>query len=752
MSDRVSETVTMPMRFGSNSGQSVTRRDGIAKVTGRATYAADNHPDGMLYAVYVPATIARGRVTHLDTAAAKAHPGVVEVFTPENRPPVVGDPDKKPFMFAIPIEVLQDDTVRYAMQPIALVIGETLEAATEGARLLKPQYEVEPARTGFDAEPAKRAAAGPFGRPAEVVHGDTEAGLSQAKQTLDVTYDTPAQYHNAMEPHAIVAKWDGDRLEIDTPNQAIVLSRNFYAYYFGIPAENILIRSPYLGGGFGSKAVPYSPLVLAIAAARKLDRPVKLVLTRAQMFGPVGHRGATRQRLRIGIDGEAQMTALDHVSTAIVDSFDSSFPEPASGASQGLYNAASLHSLMMVVHNDIGVPGAMRAPGEASGSAALECAIDEMAEKAGMDPLEFRLKNYADVEPGTGKPYSSKALRECYAEGAKRFGWAGRPLAPRQMVDDKGFLTGWGMGTALFGAPMFAAQARAVLRPDGTGLVETAAADMGQGAWTALAQIAADSLGLPLDKVEFRSGSSDLPDGGVAGGSGHTATAGGALHAAGTDAIRRLGELAAADPQSPLFGTGNQGFVARDGRLHAARDESRSEAYADIIARAGGQEIEGKGSAARPPEDAERHAMYSHGAVFAEVKIDPVLFQMRVTRLVGAFAAGRIINPKLAESQLMGGMIWGISFALHEEARFDKRTGRIMNTDLAGYHIPVNADVQGLEVITVHEDDPYVNPLGIKGVGEIGVTGTVGAIGNAIWHATGRRIRHFPIRIEDLLA
>lgn len=748
----MSETVTMPMRFGSNSGQSVTRRDGIAKVTGRATYAADNHPEGMLYAVYVPATIARGRVTHLDIEAAKAHPGVFEVFTPKNRPPVVGDPDKKPFMFAIPLELLQDDTVRYAMQPIALVIGETLEAATEGARLLNPQYDVEPPRTGMDAEPAKPAASGPFGRPAQVVHGDVEAGLAKAVQTLDVTYDTPAQYHNAMEPHAIVAKWDGDKLEIDTPNQAIVLSRGFYAYYLGIPPENILIRSPYLGGGFGSKAVPYSPLLLAVTAARQLGRPLKLVLSRSQMFGPVGHRGATRQRLRIGIDGEAQMTALDHVSTAIVDTFDGSFPEPAANASQGLYAAAALRSTMMVVENDVGVPGAMRAPGEASGSAALECAIDEMAEKAGLDPLEFRLKNYADVEPGTGKPYSSKALRECYAKGAQRFGWAGRPLASRQMVDDNGCLVGWGMGTALFGAPMFAAQARAVLRPDGTGLVETAAADMGQGAWTALAQIAADSLGLPLDKVEFRSGSSDLPDGGVAGGSGHTATAGGALHAAGTDAIRRLGELAAADPASPLFGTGNQGFVARDGRLHAARDESRSEAYADIIARAGGAAIEGKGSAARPPEDAARYAMYSHGAVFAEVKIDPILFQMRVTRLVGAFAAGRIINPKLAESQLMGGMIWGISFALHEEARFDKRTGRIMNADFAGYHIPVNADVRGLEVMTVHEDDPHVNPLGIKGVGEIGVTGTVGAIGNAIWHATGRRIRHFPIRIEDLLA
>ncbi len=479
---------------------------------------------------------------------------------------------------------------------------------------------------------------------------------------------------------------------------------------------------------------------------------MKLALRRDQMFGPVSHRGATRQQLRIGVDDAAKMTALDHVSTAIVDSFDSSFCEPSSLASQGLYDASALHSLIQLVHNDVGIPGPMRAPGEASGSAALECALDEMAEKAGLDPLEFRLKNYAEREPGTGKPYSSKALRECYEQGAERFGWASRPLKPQQMTDENGMLVGWGMGTALFASPMFAAQARAVIRPDGTGLVETAASDMGQGAWTALAQIAADSLGLPIDKVEFRSGHSGLPDGGIAGGSGHTATAGGALHAAGLDAIQRLGEIASADPASPLFGTGNAGVIARDGRLYAAGDESRSEAYGDIIARAGGKEIEGKGSAARDPADGERHAMYSHGAVFAEVKVDPELFQMRVTRMVGAFAAGRIINPKLAESQLMGGMIWGISFALHEEARFDKRTGRIMNADFAGYHIPVNADVKGLEVITVHEDDPYVNALGIKGVGEIGITGAVGAIGNAIWHATGTRVRRFPIRIEDLLA
>ncbi len=738
------------IRFGSNAGQSVTRRDGIAKVTGAATFAADNHPEGLLHAVYVPATIARGRVIRLDTGAAKAHPGVVEVFTPENRPALAGDPDAKPFLFAFRTEVLQSAEIRYANQPIALVVAETVEAATEAARLVVPHYEALPPRLGLDGDAPYKPESGNFGRPAETVFGDVAAGHAAARHAVDLTYETPAQYHNAMETHAIVATWDGDQLALDVPSQAIVMSRGAYGYYFGIPAENVTIRSPYLGGGFGSKAVINGPALLAILAARALRRPVKLMLRREQMFGPVGHRGATRQRLRIGTDDDGRMTALDHESLAVTSTFDD-FIEGAADASLGLYATEALRSTQYAVRADIGTPGPMRAPGIASGSAALECALDEMAEAAGLDPLEFRLRNYAEVEPGTGRPYSSKALRECYRQGAERFGWAGRPLAPRQMTDDRGLLVGWGMGTALFHAPMFAAEARATLRPDGTGLVETAAADMGQGAWTALAQIAADGLGLPLEKIEFRAGSSDLPDGGIAGGSGHTATAGGALHAAGSDAVRRLGEIAVADPASPLFGA-NAGVVARDGRLFARDDDSRSESYVEIIARAGGAAVQGTGSAARPPEAAERHAMYSHGAVFAEVKIDPALFQIRVTRLVGAFAAGRIINPRLATSQLMGGMIWGLSFALHEEARHDRRTGRIVNADFAGYHIPVNADVAGLDVITVHEEDPHVNPLGIKGVGEIGITGTVGAIGNAIWHATGTRVRRFPIRIADLLA
>ncbi|MBB94960.1 MAG: dehydrogenase [Rhodobacteraceae bacterium] len=739
-----------PIRFGSNSGQPVSRRDGIAKVTGAATFSADNSPANLLHAVYLPATIARGRVTHFDTAAAQAHPGVTHVITPANRPDVQGDPEAKPTLFSFRVEILQDDSVRYAGQPIALVLGETLEAATEGARLLAPQYAAEPVATDLDDGAPFDIEPGGFGRPQGMVHGDIDAGHAAARQAIDVTYETPAQYHNAMETHAIVAEWDGDRLTLDVPSQALNMSCAAYAYFFGIPAENVTVRSPYLGGGFGSKAIPIGPNILAILAARMTGRPVKLMLTRQQMFGPTGHRPATRQRLRMGIDATGALTALDHESLSASSRFDDFF-EPASNASQGLYAAGALRSVHKGVRLDIGTPGPMRAPGEASGAAALECAMDEMAHAAGMDPLEFRLRNYAETEPGTGKPFSSKALRDCYLQGAERFGWDGRPLDPGQMRDEAGLLVGWGMGTALFPCPMFAAEARATLRPDGTALVETSAADMGQGAWTSLAQIAADSLGLPLDKVAFNAGHSSLPDGGVAGGSGHTATAGTALHEAGCDVIRQLGEIAATDPASPLHGAGNARFVARDGHLFIEGDDSRSEPFTDILARAGGAALTGSGKGVRPPEVGQEFAMSSHGAVFAEVRIDPELCQMRVTRLVGAFAAGRIINPKLAESQLMGGMIWGTSFALHEKVTHDRTTGRIVNADLAGYHVPVNADVLGLEVITVHEDDLHVNVLGVKGVGEIGIVGTVGAIGNAIWHATGKRIRRFPIRIEDLL-
>jgi xanthine dehydrogenase YagR molybdenum-binding subunit len=737
-------------RHGSSAGQPLTRRDGVLKVTGRATYAADNNPESLLYAVTVASRIARGRVTALDVAAAKAHPGVVEVITPANRPPLAHDPDEKMPPFGFRVEVLQDDTVRYVNQPIALVIGETLEAATEGAALLDPQYEAETALTGLDNGQRYAPQGVGVGAPPRTAFGDIEAGLAHAAHVMEADYVTPPQYHNAMEPHAVVARWDGDRVTLDMPSQALAMSCASYAAYFGIPAENVVIRSPFLGGGFGSKAILNGPQILAILAARMLDRPVKLALPRAQMYGPVGHRGRTWQTIRIGTDGEGRITALHHKSLGATSTFDD-FIEPAANASLTLYASPAILAEHEGLRLNVGTPGPMRAPGEASGSAALEVAMDEAAEACGMDPLDFRLANYAEVEPGTGKPFSSKALRECYAEGARQFGWSNRPLAPRRMRDENGYLVGWGMGTALFPCPHFPASARATLRADGTALVETAGADMGQGAWTALAQVAAESLSLDPDKVELHSGLSTLPDGGVAGGSAHTASAGTAILNAGEAALARLGELATADPASPLYGAGNVGVVARGGRLYRSDDETRSESYADILARARRSEVVAEASAARDPASAEAHAMFSHGAVFAEVKIDPQLGQIRVSRLVGAFAAGRIVNPRLVRSQYYGGMIWGASFALLEEAVTDRRTGRIMNADLAEYHVPVNADVPSVEAILVPEEDLYVNPLGIKGVGEIGITGTVGAIANAVWHATGVRVRRFPIRLEDIV-
>ena len=738
------------LRHGSNIGQPVTRRDGILKVTGKAPYAADHHPPKMLFAVLAVSTIARGRVIFLDIDAAKSHPGVVDVMTPAHKPPLAEDPDAKtnPFMFRM--ELLQNDSVRYANQPIAVVIAETLEAATEGAALLAPKYETLTPRIGLDAGESFIPPSVGVGHPAVVEHGDVEAGLAAAARTIEAIYETPAQYHNPMEPHAITATWDRDKLSIDTPSQGLAMAQSRIAGLFGIAPENVHIRSPFLGGGFGCKGFISGPQILGIMAARLVNRPVKLVLRREQMYGPVGHRSPTRQRLRIGADAAGLLTALEHSAKTVSSMFDDFF-EPAVDASHTLYASSAIKTAQEAVRVDSGTPLFMRAPGEATGSIALESAIDEMAWACRMDPLEFRIMNDAEVEPISGKPFSSKALHDCYARGAERFGWEGRPLSPRQMHDDAGFLIGWGMGTATFPALMFQGNARAVVRADGRGVVEIGAHDMGQGAWTALAQIAADGLGLDLDSVEFRSGTSDLPDAGIAGGSAHTATAGLAIHTAGAAVIAKLADIATRDERSSLFGAGNAGVIARDGRLFRRDDETRSESYADILARAGLAEVEARGTSVANPAAQAEYAMHAHGAVFAEVKVDPDLGQIRVTRMVGAFAAGRIINPKLVRSQLFGGMTWGVSFALHEEAVVDRRSGRIMNANLAEYHVPVNADVPSMDILTIEEHDPHVNALGIKGVGEIGITGSAGAVANAVWHATGVRVRRFPIRIDDLV-
>jgi len=429
------------IRHGSSIGQPLTRRDGFLKVTGGATFAADNHPEGMLHAVMATSSISRGRVASLDVAAARAHPGVVEVMMPGNAPKLARHPDQTGEHFVFRLDLLQDDRVRYANQPIAVVIAETLEAATEGAALLNPTYEVEPARVGLDdAERFVPAMVGAFNSPREV-KGDIDAGLAQAAHRTEAIYETAANYHNAMETHAVVAVWDGDRLTVDTPTQGMANTRARIAGLFGVDPEGVLVRSPFVGGGFGSKGSSWSPQVLGVMAARMVGRPVKLVTPREKMFGSVGHRAPTRQTLRMGADAEGGLTALDHHTLTASSTFDDFF-EPAGSPSHILYATPALSTTYEAVRLDTGTPFFMRGPGEAPGSLALESAIDEMAVECGMDPLAFRLKNHAETEPLSGKPFSSKALRECYAQGAARFGWDGRPMQPRRMRDEAGLLVG----------------------------------------------------------------------------------------------------------------------------------------------------------------------------------------------------------------------------------------------------------------------------------------------------------------------
>ncbi len=589
------------------------------------------------------------------------------------------------------------------------------------------------------------------GNPTENHRGDVEAGLAAAEKQIDAIYETPPQYHNAMEPHAIVAAWNGDNLQIDMPTQGLMLSLARVAELFGIAHDKIHIRSPFLGGGFGSKGLMAGPPVLGIMAAKLVGKPVKLVLRREQMYGPVGHRAPTRQRLRIGTDGEGRLTALDHHARTVSSTFDD-FYEPAADASHTLYASPSIRTSHDAVRVNTGTPLFMRAPGEATGSIALESAIDEMAWACGIDPLAFRLKNYAEVEPITGKPFSSKALRACYEQGAARFGWSKRSLQPRQMRDDAGLLVGWGMGTATFPALMFQAEARAVHPPrrlaarwrsarmtwgraPGRRSPRSRPTNSGSTSTVSSSRLVHPTCPTPASPAARRTPRPRVLR--------STAPV--------RPSIAKLADLATNDERSPLFGAGNAGVIARDGRLIRRDDESRGESYVEILARAGVAEVEARGTGAPNPAAMEEYAMHAHGAVFAEVKVDPELGQVRVTRMVGAFAAGRIVNPHLVKSQLFGGMIWGMSFALHEEAITDRRSGRIMNANLGEYHIPVNADVPPLDVITVEEHDPHVNALGIKGVGEIGITGSAGAVANAVWHATGVRVRRFPIKIEELL-
>jgi len=732
----------------STVGKPIVRADGRAKVTGQAVYSYEVRVPGVAYGVLVTSGIARGRIAAIDTSAAEREPGVLAIITPRNALRLPGkthgeNPDRV-------VQVLQDDRILFSNQPIAIAVADTLERATHAALLLRVRAEAQSPTVRLEDElpaafPHFIIAGGRKQEP-DSEHGNLGLGLQEADFKLGEAYETPPETHNPLEPHATIAHWTApDRVTLYDSSQWVFAVRNKIATAFAIPKENVRVVTKFVGGAFGCKGSPWSHVLIAALAAKQVGRPVKLALTRQQMFGMVGGRPQTIQRLNLGVKKDGRLTAVRHLTASATSQFDV-FVEASALQSRHLYSCPNIATKHRVARLDIGTPTFMRAPGESSGSFALESAIDELAHAAGIDPLELRLKNYAETDPTEGKPFSSKSLRECYAEGARRFGWQKRPEKPRSQTRD-GLLLGMGMATATYPANFQPANAVARLLPDGSAQVESGTIDMGTGTYTVMAQVAADALGIPYEKVRFDLGDSEMPEAPISAGSMTAASVGSAVLVTCNVLRQKLVELAVADPASPLHGARPEDVRAEEGRLLA---QGRSDSYADVVRRAGGKPIEARSKAA-PGEERSKYVNLAFGAQFAEVLVDPDLGMVRVSRMVGAFAPGRVLNARTARSQLMGGMVWGIGMALHEHSVYDERIARIMSRDLADYHVPANADVGIVEPYLVEEKNDPGNPAGVKGVGELGLCGAAAAIANAIFNATGKRIRTLPITPDKLL-
>ena len=732
-------------------GQPVNRVDGTLKVTGRATYAYEHKIPEAAYGLIVSSTIAKGRIKSLDTDAAARVPGVLTVITHLNAPklPTVQKQQEMKSSDRV-IELLQDDVVRYSTQPVALVVAEMWEAALEAAQRVKVEYAIEEPVTTLESRadqayaPKKEG-----GEPSATTRGDMSKGLSEAAQKISEVYGTPFEVHNPMEPHATIAVWGKDNhLTLYDATQGVFSCRGRIATLFNIPPENVHVISPFLGGGFGSKGPVWSHVALAAMAARQLNRPVKLELKRQQMFGNAGMRSQTRQTLKAGAKTDGTLTALSHDTLCHTSTFDE-FIESCSVTARMLYKTPNNETTQKLVQSDIGTPSYTRAPGEAPGTYALEAAMDEMAYRLRMDPVEFRLKNYAEQDPQKNRPWSSKSLRECYRKGAEKFGWSARKLEPRSMRDGNE-LVGWGMATSVYPTHCGAATASAKLNADGTVSVDSGTQDLGTGTYTVMTQVAAGYLGVSVNAVKFRLGDTDFPKAPVSGGSQTAASVGSAVELASQSLREKLIQLAVSNTSSPFAGLSAQDIEVADGKLSSRSNPSKSVTLQELLKTTGTPAIESKAEA-KPGDEKERYAMYAFGAQFAEVRVDADLGQIRVARLIGCFAAGKILNAQTARSQLLGGMVWGIGMALEEAAIMDGRYGRFVNNNLAEYHLPVNADVAEIEAIWVDEKDEHVNPLGVKGVGEIGITGAAAAIANAVFHATGKRVRELPITLDTLL-
>jgi len=686
-------------------GLPVDRVDGRAKVTGAARYAADAPVDAPLFAVIVQSTIARGRMTAIDESATRAVPGVVEVVTYRNahRVPAI------PFEFVVPVQEelapLQSAEVYYDGQHVAAVVGATFEAAREGAALLRIEYDVQSAEVTIERAHQVDTPELWFGADIQPRRGEPEAAYAASAVRIDASYVTPAENHNPLEPSVTVAEWrDGDLIVHDS-TQWVRGTRAALAKHFALDEERVHVIAPFLGGGFGCKGFFWPHTVIAAMAAKLTHRPVKLVLTREQMFTSCGRRSETHQHLRVGAERDGKLTAALH-DVVSESSRVGTFVETAGGITEMLFDVPNIAITHRVARLDVPTPTAMRAPGEAPGSFALGSALDELAYACGMDPLEVLRRNHTSVDPSNGLPFSSKHLLACYERGAEAFGWSTRTHAPRSMRAH-GELIGWGVATATYPAMRAPAEARVTIGADGVIDVASATHDLGTGMYTILAQIAADTLGVDPGAVRVRIGDSTFPNAPVAGGSMSSASVGPAV----LDAARRARAALDAGAQPP---------------------------------------IEVLGSAA-PGDEGERYSFHSFGAQFVEVRFDEELAHLRVSRALGVFDCGRILNAKTARSQMIGGITWGIGMALFEETVRDDRAGAVVTNNLADYHVPVNADIPNIEVLFVEEPDLVFNPLGVRGVGEIGITGVAAAIANAVYHATGVRVRDLPIVPEKLL-
>ena len=735
-------------------GEPHDRIEGALKVTGKARYSADMNQPNMAHAVLVMSTVGSGRIREIDTKDADKVAGVLNIMTHRNAPKLAGIDKNKPGETALSrvLHLMQDDEIYYNNQPVAVVIADSLDGALEAARLVQVRYhdkkntEELPANQNKAQKPDKLQRADD---PVDTERGDMKAGLASAAGRIEQTYHTPTETHNALEPHATVAVWEGSKLTLYNATQGIFPTRERVAELWGMPKEDVRIVMQFLGGGFGSKGAVWSQVLLAPMAAKQVNRPVKLVLRREDMFGMVGSRSATVQKMTVGASKDGKLTAMAHNTIMQTSVFDE-FTEPCGLTTRMLYTCPNQEVTHRMLRASVGTPAPMRAPGEASGLFALESAMDEMAYAINMDPVEFRLKNYTETDPQKGHPFSSKSLRECYRLGAERFGWAKRNPQPRSMRDGN-YLIGMGMATAVYPTNREKSSATVRLKTDGSVQVETGTQDIGTGTYTVMVQIAAETLGLSPDQVLLSAGDTKYPETTVSGGSRTTASTGSAVMQAAQLVLKQAKEMAINDPKSPLKGAGEADILVQNGRLYLQSNPKKGETYAALLKRSSSKTIQAT-TESKPGDEKEKYSMYAFGAQFVEVRVDEDLGEVRLAKMTGAFAGGRIINAKTARSQLIGGMIWGVSMALHEDTLRDGRNARIMNPNLAEYHVPVNADIKNVDGFFVEEVDEIVNPLGVKGIGEIGITGAAAAVANAVFHATGKRMRDLPITVDKVLA